>query len=410
MNLHDLREAQANYTERMDDVLEERKKLYKLRKSFTNYFNINKIETMGIDEFVIGKGKKTFCRKIERELDGLGRIIGSTAFKFGVYYGRTKQDPDFIYRNSNIWGNNPQTAYQNISPALIKLIKDGKDENIEGIIKSKISPMFKGKILSTYYPDRYLNVFSNDHLKYFLKFFDLDTPKLMKSNPVIKREALVEFKNNDIVMKNWSVDLFSNFLYSEYPKRPIKKPKKADTILGGYLNPDFPSNPSASEIELDIIPFVSSDKKSKKKGGNSNPDYEKINRLNKKLGDRGEKIVKDFEEKRLNNAGKSDLANKVDRVSLKSDSIGYDVLSFEEDGRERCIEVKATRSKVGDANFFLSINELNTAKEIENYFIYIVFDILSVNPKIWIIKNPFNPENKDINMTPINYKISIRTS
>lgn len=141
---------------------------------------------------------------------------------------------------------------------------------------------------------------------------------------------------------------------------------------------------------------------------NSKPDYEKINRLNKKLGDRGEKVVLDFERERLKKSSNFDLAKKVDRVSLKSDSLSYDILSFEQNGKERYIEVKATRSKVGDANFFLPINELNTAKE--NYYIYLVYDILSKEPKIWIINNPFSPENKNVNLEAINYKVSIKVS
>nr|WP_315216047.1 DUF3883 domain-containing protein [uncultured Flavobacterium sp.] len=409
MNLHDLREAQANFTSEIDDVIERRKKLHQLRNTFTSDFNANKIAKMGIDDFVIGIADHNFCRRIERDLDGLGRIIGSTAFKFGVYYGRTKQDPEYIYRNSHIWGATPQIAYNNISPAIIKLIKDGKNEDIDAIIKSRISPMFKGKILSTYFPDRYLNVFSDEHLKYYLKSFDLDTKTSLKADPVIKREILLEFKNKDVVMKNWSVDIFSYFLYMVYPKRPIKNPKPIDEdVLKEYYNPDFPPNPIGSEVALNIVPFTASKPSEKASSKSSKPDYEKINRLNKKLGDRGEKVVLDFEIARLEKLGKFDLSKKVDRVSLISDSLGFDILSFEEDGTERYIEVKATRSKVGDANFFLSINELKTAQEKENYYVYLVYDILSIEPKIWIMGNPFNPENININIEPINFKVTVK--
>lgn len=411
MNLHDLREAQANFTSEIDDVIERRKKLHQLRNTFTSDFNANKIAKMGIDDFVIGIGDHNFCRRIERDLDGLGRIIGSTAFKFGLYYGRTKQDPEYIYRNSHIWGATPQIAYNNIAPAIIKLINDGKNEDIDAIIKSRISPMFKGKILSTYFPDRYLNVFSDEHLKYYLKSFDLDTKTSLKADPVIKRELLLEFKNKDVVMKKWSVDIFSYFLYMVYPKRPIKNPKPIDEdVLKEFYNPDFPPNPIGSEVALNIVPFTPSKPSEKASGKSSKPDYEKINRLNKKLGDRGEKVVLDFEIARLEKLGKFDLAKKVDRVSLISDSLGFDILSFDEDGTERYVEVKATRSKVGDANFFLSINELKTAQEKENYYVYLVYDILSKEPKIWIMGNPFNPENKNINIAPINFKVSVKVN
>lgn len=405
MNIHDLRQAQADFTNRKDEILEGRKSLYKKRDAFTRHFTSKKIALLGIDEYVIGMGENTFCRKIERDLDGLGRIIGATAFKFGVYFGKTESDPNFIYRNTKIWGDNPFEAHGNITQAILKLIEDGRKEDIQALVKSKISPMFKGKILSTYYPERYLNVFSNDHLKFFLKSFDLDTRTSLNADPVVKREILLDFKINDPVMRNWSADMFMIFLYEYYPKRPTEKQTVEIDLLEGYYNPDFPENPVASEIALNILPFVASNPRATNPNNNSKPDYEKINRLNKKLGDRGEKVVLDFEKERLKN---TNYKEKVKRVSLKSDSLGYDILSFDENGKERYIEVKATRSKVGDANFFLTLNEFKTAQEKENYYIYLVYDILSKEPKIWIIGNPFNPENNHINLEPINFKVSIK--
>lgn len=102
------------------------------------------------------------------------------------------------------------------------------------------------------------------------------------------------------------------------------------------------------------------------------------------------------------------LAEKVERISLKSDAYGYDILSFNGDKSERYIEVKATRAKPGTANFFLTFNELKTANEKQdNYYIYMVYDILSTNPKIWIISNPFSPKNENVIMEPVNYRVKI---
>jgi hypothetical protein len=115
----------------------------------------------------------------------------------------------------------------------------------------------------------------------------------------------------------------------------------------------------------------------------------------------------DLEIKKLQEAGRKDLAKKVKRVSLTSDTYGYDILSFDTDGTEKFIEVKATRAKVGSANFFFTANELREAKQSKNYFIYMVYDVVSVSPKVWVIKNPFNPENANTVMTPINFMISI---
>jgi len=419
MNTHDLREAQVRYENRKEEILKAREELYQLRSSFVRYFTRKRIRTMQIDDYVAGvdlpENGFNFCYALERQLDGLGRIIGATAFKFGVYYGRTKSDENYEYRFTQKFGATYQMAFEGVREAILQLLVTGENEDINSIADNIISPMFKGKILCTYFPDRYLNVFSPDHLNYFLTQLDLDTEELIWSDAVYKREALIEFKNQDPIMKNWSVDLFSNFLYTEHPGGPPKEGQehndKSDP-LSDYRTPDFPANPSPSFIDLNILPSNPTPTKSKVKGASSRgkPDYEKEARKLKKLGDRGEKIVMDLEKKRLNDAGRENLAKKIKRVSLKSDLLGYDILSFETDGTKRFIEVKATRSKVGAANFLYTANELRTAKESYNYYIYMVYDVTSESPKVWAIRNPFNPENKNIVKTPINYRVVINAT
>ncbi|OXA99169.1 hypothetical protein B0A75_12025 [Flavobacterium oncorhynchi] len=139
-------------------------------------------------------------------------------------------------------------------------------------------------------------------------------------------------------------------------------------------------------------------------------NYELEARKLRTLGDRGEKIVMDLEAKRLRDGNREDLIAGIDRVSLKSDSYGYDILSFELDGSERYIEVKATTRKVGNANFFLSANELREAEESENYFIYMVYDVTSESPKVWPIRNPFKLENEGVKKTTVSYYININAS
>jgi hypothetical protein len=317
MNIHDLREAQVRYENRQEEILKIRENLYQLRSSFVRYFNKSKIANMHIEDYVAGaelpKKGFNFCYALERQLDGLGRIIGATAFKFGVYYGRTKSDDEYKYRFTKKFGNTYQEAFENVKNAILQLLIAGEDEDINGIIRNPLSPMFKGKILCTYFPDRYLNIFSNDHLNYFLIQLDLDNKVIIKSDAVLKREALIEFKNQDEVMKNWSVDLFSNFLYTEYPGRPPKESQTGDIEkdpLADYRQPDFPANPLPEFVELEILPINinSTNKQTKRKANINKPDYEKEARKLKKLGDRGEKIVMDIEKKRLIDAGKENLA------------------------------------------------------------------------------------------------------
>ena len=400
MNTHDLRQAQSPF--KVSEFKKSRNHLHKLREKFVKDYSLDKLKILPIDDFVIGRGSNSFCYRLERELDKLGRILGSPAPKFGVFYFKETGE----YRHTKIWGTNYKEAYKNIRSAIIDLIIAGRDGDFDSIVNSKISPMFKGKILSTYYPDRYLNIFSEEHLNHYLSFFGLDFNTL--NDPVYKRDALISFKNQDSIMKKWETDTFAYFLYSIYPKAPIKD-KDNIPELRDYEPLVFPFSPTIEELNLTITPIEKEEPYSEKsKKGKLN--YERENRKSKQLGDRGEEIVKSFEIDRLIKAGKSKLAKKVDRVSLVSDSLGYDVLSFNQDGTEKHIEVKATQAKAGPANFFLTINELKTAKEEgERYYIYIVYEILTPNPKIWIVKNPFSPENPKVKIEPVNFRVKINT-
>lgn len=411
MNEIELREAQVKFEANIEQIEESRKSLHEYRKKFVEYYTLDRIALMPMDSYVLGKSHTKipfhFCYALERQLDGLGRIIGSTADKFGLYFGSTKSDSNIKYRFTKKYGTNKENAFDNIKSEIIDLIKHGKEHNLTALAKNKISPMFKGKILSSYYPKQYLNVFSDKHLDYFLIQLNLDNQKLIKGSAIYKREALAKYKENDEVMKKWSLDLFSHFLYSYYPGRPQddEKKNKKDAILDDFKNPEFPAEYYPEWQDLEIIDPNNSSKTSKRRKSKSNPNYENEARKLKKLGDRGEKIAIEMEKKRLVDLGYPELAENVKPAEF--DYLGYDIRSFEIDGSDRFIEVKASRTKVGAANFFLSINELNTAKKLDNYYIYMVYDIVSKYPKIWIIPNPFNPENEKVQMTPITYRVII---
>jgi len=78
---------------------------------------------------------------------------------------------------------------------------------------------------------------------------------------------------------------------------------------------------------------------------------------NRSLGRNGEELVLTHERERLARVGRDDLARKIRWVSEEDgDGDGYDIASFEPDGRERLIEVKTTVGCV-TTPFFISENE-----------------------------------------------------
>lgn len=99
------------------------------------------------------------------------------------------------------------------------------------------------------------------------------------------------------------------------------------------------------------------------------------NKENKRIGDLGELFVIQFEKEKLIQANKPKLAKKVAyHAKDLGDGLGYDVLSFDEEGNKMFIEVKATKSNK-NTPFFITRNELERSKqEQDNFFIYRVYN------------------------------------
>lgn len=97
-------------------------------------------------------------------------------------------------------------------------------------------------------------------------------------------------------------------------------------------------------------------------------NYLEIEARNHSLGRAGEELVMRFEHQRLWAAGQKKLADQIEHVAKsRGDGLGYDIHSFETDGRHRLIEVKTTR--FGPLTpFFASRNEVNFSSEQQDTF------------------------------------------
>ena len=219
MNQQQIQDAIKRFEKEILKLLIGKTELYKLRSEFVAYFDKSKIKTMSVNDYVVGVKRPeigfNFCYGLERQLEQLGNINGSTAFKFGIFYGRTKSNKNYEYRFTQKFGTTYKDAFECIRNAITTLLLAGEIGDIEKIITNPFATMLKGKILSTYFPDKYLNIFSSDHLNDYLKKLGLATPIFLKSDPVIKRKELISYKNQHAIMKGWTVDIFATFLWTE---------------------------------------------------------------------------------------------------------------------------------------------------------------------------------------------------
>lgn len=125
----------------------------------------------------------------------------------------------------------------------------------------------------------------------------------------------------------------------------------------------------------------------------------------KEIGEQGEKFVLEEEKQYLIHKGKKDLAAKVERISIKNVFAGYDILSFDEQGNEKYIEVKTTASGY-EKSFFITTNEIKTCEKLkEKYFIYRVFNINTKDVKIEKIENFHQKKDNEYLLTPKQFEV-----
>lgn len=135
-------------------------------------------------------------------------------------------------------------------------------------------------------------------------------------------------------------------------------------------------------------------------------DYAARDERNRRLGHSGEGWVIGFEQRRLVEEQRPDLALRVDWLSDKlGDGTGYDILSFEASELARFIEVKTTNG--GPLTpFMITRNEKEFSDEAGDTFcLYRVFEFATA-PKLFILRGSIT---NNLQLEPIDYRARLKT-
>lgn len=133
-------------------------------------------------------------------------------------------------------------------------------------------------------------------------------------------------------------------------------------------------------------------------------DYIEQLKRQMEIGNLAEEIVLNSEREFLS-ADFPELSNNVRSVA-NNPKLGFDIISFETDGTQKQIEVKAISVNKSNKSFILTRNELNKSKTYPNYYIYCVTELNSDKPKILRIKHPDFENKNEFKMEPLTYKIT----
>ena len=343
------------------------------RGRFIDLFPLEKIRYMKINDYVIGTQKDTFCAMVEAKTRKWANIQGSPASKFKLYYGKRKPEKDDKYRFAKQFQNEHE-AFRYIKRTLLELVGLAQENPIDfyAIDAVDISQMFKAKILSLYFPERFANICSGDDLCQIATALSLgDGLPLSKYQNLI-----VQLKESNSTTRGWSIPKFMAFIYRT------------------YLNDDDTS--SSHNIR----------KPSKRQPKKVN--FDDISHLRALIGEKAEKYALEWEQKRLLGKGLAHLIPKIKDLRDRP-GYGYDYSSYMDNGVERYIEVKAVgKLKGGDGyRFFLSENEMTVSQNSEkdkNYYFYLVFFSADGEPNS-LKAEEANKLYKNVDILPASYQI-----
>ena len=161
--------------------------------------------------------------------------------------------------------------------------------------------------------------------------------------------------------------------------------------VDSYVYESIDEQEIKSEVQLAVFEPRVFKKRKSDSSGNSNTGSRRYSKKSDKVGKLGEEIVFEFEKNKLVKENRQDLADRVNwhRDDAGNRTPGWDITSFNKDGQEIYIEVKASEGqKISDVE--LTINEwIQAEKNIESnqYKVYLVSDVFS-NPIIEVIENP----------------------
>ena len=206
----------AEFDKEVPHLKESMEELYQLQEQFVSDFNREKLASMTLEEYSLGRGadgKDNFCHRLEIDLDELGSMRGISSEKFGVWSSIGNGDYKISRTFKKKHKDDYDQAFEEVRELLVDLYDAGKNEDIAAISSNILHDWLKGKLLSIYFPDRYLNIFDRGMLK---KCCDALGIELQQQDSVYLRECLYEYYKENETTKNWPLNLFGAFLWTKF--------------------------------------------------------------------------------------------------------------------------------------------------------------------------------------------------
>ena len=209
------------------------------RQKFVVDYNREVLRNITLEQYAMGTGgHDNFCYRIELEQEGMGNIRGTMrgVQRYGVWFDKKKNSYDY----TNKYGDNPQEAFYSVRTEICNLLDAGEIDDLAAIRGSKLAPLFRYKLLAMYYPNRYLTIFSVNHLSYFCD--KVGIPAVDGDDELVMQGKLLQWKESQAEIRNYSMLEYVEYLYKRFGKPDSQITK-------------FNSKPSLKKLKAELAEF-----------------------------------------------------------------------------------------------------------------------------------------------------------
>ena len=196
-------------------------RLRQLLDEFQNRFPPDQLQTMSVDQYVMGGGgRDNFCWWLERGLEQLGRYSPGSSRGHLIYRMRDGE----IYRNRNLRDVSLEEAMARVAGWHAKVIEIGRGDDPEqideGAAGSTGMPSRTLKLLHSYFPGRFLPINSMDHLARFLRAFGV-MEDAIPDGAVARNRLLFRLYEALAQPQELDTEEFMQILYDRFDPRPV---------------------------------------------------------------------------------------------------------------------------------------------------------------------------------------------
>jgi 5-methylcytosine-specific restriction protein B len=183
------------------------------RKTATDRFPVEQWPTMPLEHYALGQeeSEDTFCRWMEFRTQHLGSIRGGSSRKLIIYKHKDKPgwyfDPDY---------KDEQEAWQRVREAFVQAFQKAtaNDWNtIDDLAPLAGGPALRVKALHLYFPEEILPIYSQQHLRHFLRLLDRPEANDHSLDVVRLNRALLAAVRQRPDFKGWTTNEIERFFY-----------------------------------------------------------------------------------------------------------------------------------------------------------------------------------------------------